>query len=150
MKELLNRIFGFYKNDNCISEEPWYIGFFQNSLHLNEESRIFLEKFNNHVEFGDYRDLLISSSVAFGHFIINEPCPCPRYLEVMASCSKGKSLEEVSALYPSAFPRYFAKKRREELLAIGKEDFINHISLLKKQDPELARQKVLEIIKELL
>lgn len=140
----------YLTEEGIVEKEPWF-----HEIHYGKyaegDVRKFLLSFSSREDYITFFDKFNDSNKDFHHFFFNEPSvDFLRQVQVVVAFSEGKDLDEVSKLYPTYFPNYTAKKKREELLSCGKEDFIKHLSLLKQEDTELARQKVLEIIKEVL
>lgn len=134
-----------------IEQEPWFHRYSGGEYLEGDTLELFLS-FKDNEEFSVFRDKLIKDSSGFYHLTINEKtCDYFKtFAEIVCLFALDKSLEEVAEAYPRSFENYINHKKREELLNCGKDDIVEHLKLLKKDNPELARQKVLEIIKEVL
>lgn len=140
----------YLTEEGIVEQEPWFHSM-RYGKYLTGLTRKFFLGFKDELEFRDYRDSLLESSTGFKHYLINEQSQdFTFYAEIMYLFSLGRSLDEVALAYKSSFKNYLANKEKQELLNLGKSDFVAHIKLLKQRDPELARQKILEIVAEVL
>lgn len=140
----------YLTEEGVVDKEPWFHSI-HHGKYLQGDTRKFFLSFKDELEFYDHRDQLLESSVGFKHYLLNEKSQdFIYYAEIMYLFSLGKSLDEVALVYKSSFKNYLANKEKQELLELGKSDFVAHIKLLKQKDPELARQKILEIVAEVL
>jgi len=138
----------YLTREGVLDKKPWYFDAFIGGSYFTGEVAQLLTSIGSLGKWSLFHSDLCANSLCFQHYMINEPCsknPLD-YMGVVVMCNQRHTLEEVSAKYPREFPNYVKKKKREELLSTGKEDFIKHLTLLKEEDPELAKHKVLEII----
>ena len=151
MKFLKNWFSGRVENVTEGAPEAWHT-YSQSTKYVSKEVVDFYNQFDNREAFNIYEESLYKRSTAYHHYSFNEPTSLSPEIHgrIIIACSNDASLDECVTQFRLSFPNYTKKKQRQEILDSGKEDFITHLKLLKASDPELARQKVLEILQEVI